>query len=136
MSLNGYTSTVRDEIKKGIVSIDLLELKDILRMAKKNEDPTSAQKTENTPSSPPPPTEERELIIKLYERISDEDLPDLLGKSVRHKQFGDGVVIDIIDRKYIDIYFPTISECKKFVFPDSFADKYIIPIDFKLAKKG
>lgn len=136
VSLNGYTSTVRDEIKKGIVSIDLLELKDILRMAKKNEDPTSAQKTQNTPSSPPPPTEERELIIKLYERISDEDLPDLLGKSVRHKQFGDGVIIDIIDRKYIEIYFSTISECKKFVFPDSFADKYIIPIDFKLIKKG
>lgn len=133
VSLNGFTSTVHQEVKGGKVHIELLELDDILEMAKGDSNP-STTKLGGAPQTLPL-ISEKELIIKLYERISDEDLLKLFGKSVRHKQFGEGIISNIIDRKYIEIYFLDKSECKKFVFPDAFADRYIVPVDFKLIRK-
>lgn len=134
VSLNGYTSTVRQEVRSGNVQIELLELRDILQMAKGDCQPCIKQPDETQNSSTPAITE-REIIMKLYEKVSDEDLPQLVGKSVRHKQFGEGMISDIIDRKYIEIYFFDASEYKKFIFPDAFADRYLVPVDFKIVRK-
>ena len=134
VSLNGYTSTVRQEVRYGNVYIELLELKDILRMVQEEHNPSAEQenKTQNLSHT----ITEREKIIKLYERLSNEDLSRLVGKRVEHKCYGEGRISDIIDRNYIEIYFSEISEYKKFVFPDAFADKYLVPINFKIIKKG
>lgn len=47
VSLNGYTATVRQEVRSGNVQIELLELKDILQMAKEDRKPSIKKPSEN-----------------------------------------------------------------------------------------
>ena len=102
---------------------------------------TSTPTSQPTPPKVTPPKEplreptEREIIINLYERLSDDSIEALPGKMVTHKQFGKGVISFVNDRKYIGVYFEDINAEKKFVFPDAFADKYLMPLDFEIVDR-
>ena len=139
VSLNGYTSSVYYEVRSGRVKIDLLELNDILQMAKGDDiNPVEPQNKpkKDEPIIPLPNIDlEKELIIKLYQSLDDENINMLSGKTVSHTKFGNGIITFITERKYIEVYFPDIEEEKKFVFPNAFADKFIVPVDFKIVRK-
>ena len=139
VSLNGYTSSVYYEVRSGRVKIDLLELNDILQMAKGDDiNPVKPQNKpkKDEPIIPLPNIDlEKELIIKLYQSLDDENINMLSGKTVSHTKFGNGIITFITERKYIEVYFPDIEEEKKFVFPNAFADKFIVPVDFKIVRK-
>lgn len=118
VSLNGYTSTVRQEVRYSNVPIELLELRDILQMAKgKQEKPLTQGKME--------------ISKKILEKPVGE-VPDLhqnlrLGNIVTHKTFGDGIIIKIDPKenneKYLTIDFA--HSIKKFVFPSAFCKGYL-----------
>lgn len=141
VSLNGYTSSVYYEVRSGSVKIELLELNDILQMAKGDdinpvELPNKPKPKKDEPIIPLPNIDlEKELIIKLYQSLDDENINMLSGKTVSHAKFGNGIITFITERKYIEVYFPDIEEEKKFVFPNAFADKFIVPVDFKIVRK-
>lgn len=159
ISLNGYTSSVYYEVRSGRVKIGLLELNDILQMAK--EDDINLVEPPNKPKPPKmnPPKDEpiiplpnidsekqwkkqliKRLIIKLYQSWGDKNIELILGKTVNHKEFGNGTIISTKDHrdkgsKYIDVYFADIDKKKTFVFPSAFVDKHISIVDFKNIRK-
>ena len=103
VSLNGYTSTVYYEVRNGNVKIDLLDLKDILKMAKKD------------------PYEPFDNPEKSFEKKEMQREP-VLGEIVIHKIFGDGKIIKINPKengeKYLTVDFT--HSIKDFVFPSAF----------------
>lgn len=103
VSLNGYTSTVYYEVRNGNVKIDLLDLKDILKMAKKD------------------PYEPFDNPEKPFEKKEMQREP-VLGEIVIHKIFGDGKIIKINPKengeKYLTVDFT--HSIKDFVFPSAF----------------
>lgn len=164
VSLNGYTSSVYYEVRSGRVKIDLLELNDILQMAKGDdinpvEPPHKPKPKKDEPkideskideSIIPSPNIDLEkqrkkqlikrLIIKLYQCWGDKNIELILGETVNHKEFGNGTIISTKDHrdkgsKYIDVYFANIDKKKTFVFPSAFVDKHISLVDFKNIRK-
>ena len=155
VSLNGYTSSVYYEVRSGRVKIDLLELNDILQMAKGDDiNPVEPQNKPQPPKNEPKKDEPiiplpnidlekqrkkqliKRLIIKLYQSWGDKNIELILGETVNHKDFGNGTIISTKDHrdkgsKYIDVYFADIDKKKTFVFPSAFVDKHISLVDFK-----
>lgn len=85
VSLNGYTATVRQEVRSGNVQIELLELKDILQMAKGDCKPSIKKPSENQnppyqtiPFKPSKPTQVpqtprlKEFNRKITVQLGDE----------------------------------------------------------------
>ena len=125
ISLNGYTSIVRQEVRRGTIKIDLWDLKDILKIAKGEEAPCAKDPLCDS-------VLKRELTLKAYQSLDDASIDFLLGKTVMHKTYGEGIITFITDRKYIEVYFLKSEEEKKFVFPDAFADKHLVPVNFRV----
>ena len=48
--------------------------------------------------------------------MDDENINMLLGKTVCHAKFGNGIITFITERKYIEVYFPDIEEEKSLFF--------------------
>lgn len=150
VSLNGYTTSAREEAKMSRVKVSLLDLNDILEMAKDDDmiiggesDPLPPKPLPPKPLPPKPqPPKPNVEINNLYDNLSDESLNLLIGKKIKHKidEFGVGQIVKIEKRannhKYIYIYFPNMAEEKMFPFPDAFATKIIEPVDFKVVKKN
>ena len=141
VSLNGYTATVRYEMRKGSVPIELLELKDILQMAEGQERrPAEAEDETKTKPQPKEKTStgdrlERQRVLELYKGLDDKNINMLLCELVSHEKFGEGIITAIKERKYISVYFPDIEQEKTFVFPDAFADEYIVPVGFEIVRE-
>ena len=103
VSLNGYTTTVYGEVRNSNVKIELLELKDILKMPKGFVAPTE-------PTEPTHPTDAPNLAnLHIYD-------------FVLHKTFGEGIIL-AIENRYITVDFSNF--VKKFVFPNAFLDGYL-----------
>ena len=97
VSLNGYTTTVYDEVRNGNVNIELLELKDILKMAKGFV----------VPANPPHLTDTPNLAnLHIYD-------------FVLHKTFGEGIIL-AVENGYATVDFSNF--VKRFVFPNAFLD--------------
>lgn len=100
VSLNGYTTTVYGEVRNSNVKIELLELKDILKMAKGFVAPTN----------PTRPTDAPNLAnLHIYD-------------FVLHKTFGEGIIL-AVENGYVTVDFSNF--VKKFVFPNAFLDGYL-----------
>ena len=108
VSLNGYTATVRQEVRSGNVQIELLELKDILQMAKGSHE-NSLKDSENV------------------SRKTDLRKKPRLGDIVTHKTFGEGIIIEIVQKDNNETYLTIdfVHSVKKFVFPNSFIDDHL-----------
>lgn len=108
VSLNGYTATVRQEVRSGNVQIELLELKDILQMAKGSQE-NSLKNPENVP------------------RKTDFGKKPRLGDIVTHKTFGEGIIIEIVPKDNNEAYLTIdfVHSVKKFVFPNSITDDHL-----------
>jgi hypothetical protein len=101
--LNGYTTTVYGEVRNSNVKIELLELKDILKMPKGFVAPTE-------PTEPTHPTDAPKLAnLHIYD-------------FVLHKTFGEGIIL-AIENRYVTVDFSNF--VKKFVFPNAFLDGYL-----------
>ncbi|MBP3592862.1 MAG: restriction endonuclease [Clostridia bacterium] len=100
VSLNGYTSTVYSEVRNSNVKIELLELKDLLKMAKDFVAPIN---------SPPPPDSQNLANLRIYD-------------FVLHKTFGEGIIL-AVENGYVTVDFSNF--VKKFVFPNAFLDGYL-----------
>ena len=100
VSLNGYTTTVYGEVRNSKIKIELLELKDILKMAKGFVAPTN----------PTHPTDSQNLAnLHIYD-------------FVLHKTFGEGIIL-AVENGYITVDFSNF--VKKFVYPNAFFDGYL-----------
>ena len=102
VSLNGYTTTVYSEVRNSNVKIELLELKDLLKMAKDFVAPIN-------PPSPPPSDSQNLANLHIYD-------------FVLHKTFGEGIIL-AIENRYVTVDFSNF--VKKFVFPNAFLDGYL-----------
>lgn len=106
VSLNGYTTTVYGEVRNSNVKIELLELKDILKMSKGFVAPAKP----THPTKPTYPTDAPNLAnLHIYD-------------FVLHKTFGEGIIL-AIENRYITVDFSNF--VKKFVFPNAFLDGYL-----------
>ena len=159
VSLNGYTSSVCCEVRSGSVRIELLELKDILQMAKGDDinpvEPPNKPKPQKNELKKDEPIISltnidlekqrkkqliKRLIKKLYQSWGDKNIELILGEHVNHKEFGNGTIVSTKDHrdkgsKYIDVYFADIAKKKTFVFPSAFVDKHISLVNFKNTQK-
>lgn len=100
VSLNGYTATVYGEVRNSNVKIELLELKDILKMANGFVAPTN----------PTHPTDSPNLAnLHIYD-------------FVLHKTFGEGIIL-AVENGYVTVDFSNFA--KKFVYPNAFFDGYL-----------
>lgn len=131
VSLNGYTSTVYYEVTNGNVKIELLDLRDILQMAK-GDCKSLIQK--GTLIQDEASSKKEEGLTSIWKNLDEDNIKKLLGKTVSHAKYGKGLITHIIEYKYITVYFSNTMEEKKFVFPDAFIDKYITPLDFNISK--
>ena len=100
VSLNGYTTTVYGEVKNSNVKIELLELKDILKMPKCFVAPTKPTHLTDAPNL---------ANLHIYD-------------FVLHKTFGEGIIL-AIENRYVTVDFSNF--VKKFVFPNAFLDGYL-----------
>ena len=106
VSLNGYTTTVYGEVRNSNVKIELLELKDILKMPKGFVAPTEP----THPTKPTYPTDAPNLTnLRIYD-------------FVLHKTFGEGIIL-AVENGYITVDFSNF--VKKFVFPNAFLEGYL-----------
>lgn len=117
VSLNGYTSTVYQEVRRGAVQIELLELRDILRMAEEDDEDIE-ELDEDQIEELPEPIEEVDMKFKPH-----------LGDAVIHKHFGKGIISRIFDGNHIQVYFMGINSYKNFLFPDAFENNFIVFCD-------
>lgn len=100
VSLNGYTATVYGEVRNSNVKVELLELKDLLKMAKGFVAPTN----------PKHPTNSLDLAnLHIYD-------------FVLHKTFGEGIIL-AVESGYVTVDFSNF--VKRFVFPNAFSDGYL-----------
>ena len=100
VSLNGYTTTVYGEVRNSNVKIELLELKDILKMTKDFV----------APSNPTHPSVSPNLAnLHIYD-------------FVLHKTFGEGITL-AVENGYLTVDFSNF--VKRFVFPNAFLDGYL-----------
>ncbi len=142
VSLNGYTTSAREEAKMSRVKVSLLDLNDILEMAKDDDMIIGGESDPLPPKPQPKPQlkpEPDETISDLYNNLVNEDL--LVGKKIIHKnnKLGVGEIVKIENhingKKYIHIYFRDILEEKIFPFPNVFAEKTIEPYDYIITRK-
>lgn len=103
VSLNGYTSSVYWEVGGGSVKVELLELKHILQMAKEDSKQGATKG------------------IAPLRRPTLEEKPQL-GDVVTHKNFGDGIIVEI-NKTTLSVDF--VESIKKFSYPGAFLDGFL-----------